>query len=56
MNEHQDLSFQLETLFNADDQQQQISLLGEFVENGLDTGSIARILESFPVDDRVQLW
>ncbi len=56
MNEHQDLSFQIETLFNAGDQQQQINLLNEYVENGLDTGSLSRILEAFPIDDRAQLW
>ena len=55
MNEHQDLSFQIETLFNVE-QEDQFKLLGEYVENGLDNGSFARILEAFPVDQRVQLW
>ncbi|MDE1316269.1 magnesium transporter [Vibrio aestuarianus] len=55
MNEYQDLSFQIEAISKADDEQQ-IDLLGEYVENGLDEGSIAIILEAFPVEPRVRLW
>ncbi|MDE1209927.1 magnesium transporter [Vibrio aestuarianus] len=55
MNEYQDLSFQIEAISKADDEQQ-IDLLGEYVENGLDEGSIAIILEAFPVEQRVRLW
>ncbi|MDE1358998.1 magnesium transporter [Vibrio aestuarianus] len=55
MNEYQDLSFQIETISKADDEQQ-VDLLGEYVENGLDEGSIAIILEAFPVEQRVRLW
>ncbi|MDE1329653.1 magnesium transporter [Vibrio aestuarianus] len=55
MNEYQDLSFQIEAISKADDEQQ-VDLLGEYVENGLDEGSIAIILEAFPVEQRVRLW
>lgn len=55
MNEYQDLSFQIESISKADDEQQ-VDLLGEYVENGLDEGSIAIILEAFPVEQRVRLW
>ncbi|QXO15448.1 MULTISPECIES: magnesium transporter [Vibrio] len=56
MSEYQDLSQQIQTLAQADDDQHQVALLGEMVENGLDEGSLALILEAFPVDDRVRLW
>ncbi|MBD1566916.1 magnesium transporter [Vibrio sp. S12_S33] len=55
MNEYQDLSFQIEAISKADDEQQ-VDMLGEYVENGLDEGSIAIILEAFPVEQRVRLW
>ncbi|WP_157729213.1 magnesium transporter [Vibrio qinghaiensis] len=55
MNEYQDLSLHIETISKADEQQQ-IDLLGEYVESGLDESSIAIILEAFPVEQRVRLW
>ncbi len=55
MNEYQDLSLHIETISRADEQQQ-IDLLGEYVESGLDESSIAIILEAFPVEQRVRLW
>lgn len=56
MSEYQDLSQQIEALAKAENDEQQVSLLGEMVENGLDEGPLALILEAFPVDDRVRLW
>lgn len=56
MSEYQDLSQQIEALAKAENDEQQILLLGEMVENGLDEGPLALILEAFPVDDRVRLW
>ncbi|MCG6266031.1 magnesium transporter [Vibrio furnissii] len=56
MSEYQDLSQQIEALAKAENDDQQVSLLGEMVENGLDEGPLALILEAFPVDDRVRLW
>ncbi|ELL4667596.1 magnesium transporter [Vibrio fluvialis] len=56
MSEYQDLSQQIEALAKAEDDTQQVSLLGEMVDNGLDEGSLALILEAFPVDDRVRMW
>ncbi len=56
LSEYQDLAQQIELLAKADDDQQQISLLGELVENGLDTGSLALIFEAFPVEQRVKMW
>ncbi|MBY8128273.1 magnesium transporter [Vibrio fluvialis] len=56
MSEYQDLSQQIEALAKAEDDAQQASLLGEMVDNGLDEGSLALILEAFPVDDRVRMW
>ncbi len=48
MSEYQDLSQQIEALAKAEDDAQQVSLLGEMVDNGLDEGSLALILEAFP--------
>ncbi|EKO3518941.1 magnesium transporter [Vibrio fluvialis] len=56
MSEYQDLSQQIEALAKAEDDAQQVLLLGEMVDNGLDEGSLALILEAFPVDDRVRMW
>lgn len=55
MSDVQDLSDYIE-LLTVVDESQQPSLLNEFVENGLDEGSIAWILEAFPVDQRAKLW
>jgi magnesium transporter len=56
LSEYQDLAQHIEMLAKADDDQQQISLLNELVENVLDSGSIALILEAFPVEQRVRMW
>ncbi|MTW08607.1 hypothetical protein GM524_12075 [Streptococcus pneumoniae] len=53
MSEYQDLAQHIEMLAKADDDQQQISLLNELVENVLDSGSIALILEAFAIDGRL---
>lgn len=55
MSEYQDLSLHIETLAKADEQQQ-FDLLGEYIDNGIDEGSLAIILEAFPVEHRVRLW
>ncbi|HDV5499037.1 TPA: magnesium transporter [Vibrio cholerae] len=55
MSEYQDLSQQIELIATAEESEQ-THLLGEMVENGLDEGSIALILEAFPVEQRVRLW
>ncbi len=53
MSEYQDLSQQIELIATAEESEQ-THLLGEMVENGLDEGSIALILEAFPVEQRVR--
>ncbi|WP_159737874.1 magnesium transporter [Vibrio atypicus] len=55
MSEFQDLSHQIEKIAQAEDEQQN-SILNEQIEEGLEPGSIALILEAFPIDERVKLW
>lgn len=55
MSEFQDLPLLIEQIAKADDSEQ-IALLNESIEHGLESGSVALILEAFPVDDRVRLW
>ncbi|UUM32080.1 magnesium transporter [Vibrio japonicus] len=55
MSEFQELSHQIQTIARADDEQQN-QILNDYIEEGLETGSIALILEAFPIDDRVRLW
>ncbi|NAX21695.1 magnesium transporter [Vibrio sp. V39_P1S14PM300] len=55
MSEFQDLSFQIEQLSKTD-QEQQPQVLNEQIEEGLEAGSVALVLEAFPIDDRVRLW
>ncbi|TFH91102.1 magnesium transporter [Vibrio ouci] len=55
MSEFQDLSFQIETIAQAEPEQQS-NILNQLIEEGLEAGSIALILEAFPIDERVQLW
>ncbi|HGH6007638.1 TPA: magnesium transporter [Vibrio cholerae] len=55
MSEYQDLSQQIELIATAEESEQTHQLC-EMVENGLDEGSIALILEAFPVEQRVRLW
>nr|WP_202599347.1 magnesium transporter [Vibrio sp. V39_P1S14PM300] len=38
------------------DQEQQPQVLNEQIEEGLEAGSVALVLEAFPIDDRVRLW
>lgn len=55
MSEFQELSHHIQTIARADDEQQN-KILNEYIEEGLEAGSIALILEAFPIDDRVRLW
>ncbi|KOO03055.1 magnesium transporter [Vibrio nereis] len=55
MSEFQELSHHIQTIARADDEQQN-QILNEYIEEGLEAGSIALILEAFPIDDRVRLW
>ncbi|KOO13763.1 magnesium transporter MgtE [Vibrio xuii] len=55
MSEFQDLSFQIENIAQAEPEQQS-NILNQLIEEGLEAGSIALILEAFPIDERVQLW
>ncbi|MGL6170970.1 MAG: magnesium transporter [Vibrio sp.] len=55
MSEYQELSQQIEQLATAEEAEQ-THLLGNMLENGLDQGSLALILEAFPVEQRVRLW
>lgn len=55
MSEFQDLSVQIEQISQAEEAQQP-HILNRFIEQGLDTSSIALILEAFPIEQRVRLW
>ncbi|WPC76145.1 magnesium transporter [Vibrio porteresiae] len=55
MNEYQDVSLLIERLAQADEQQQ-IVQLNEMVDSDLDEGSIALLLEAFPIEQRVRMW
>lgn len=55
MSEFQDLSFQIESIAQSEPEQQS-HILNQLIEEGLEAGSIALILEAFPIDERVQLW
>ncbi|NOH78846.1 magnesium transporter [Vibrio sp. RE86] len=55
MSEFQDLSFQIERIAQSEADQQS-AILNQLIEEGLEAGSIALILEAFPIDERVQLW
>ncbi|MZI95850.1 CBS domain-containing protein [Vibrio sp. CAIM 722] len=55
MNEYQDVSLLIARLAQADEQQQ-IVQLNEMVDSGLDEGSLANLLEAFPVEQRVRMW
>lgn len=55
MSEFQDLSFQIESITQAEPEQQS-GILNQLIEEGLESGSVALILEAFPIDERVQLW
>jgi len=55
VSEYQDLPLLIEQIAQAEDAEQ-VVLLNDSIEHGLESGSIALILESQPVDDRVRLW
>jgi len=51
----QDLSILIEQVAQAEESQQ-VSILNDLIEVGLESGSVALILEAFPIEDRVKLW
>lgn len=55
MSQFQDLSILIEQIAQAEETDQ-VSILNDSIELGLDSGSIALILEAFPLDERVKLW
>ena len=55
MSEFQELSHHIQTIARADEEQQN-SILNDYIEEGLEPGSVALILEAFPIDERVRLW
>ncbi|EPE37816.1 magnesium transporter [Candidatus Photodesmus katoptron] len=55
MSESQDLSYQIK-LLSVTNEQEQSSILNTFIEEGLESGSIALILEAFPIEVRIRLW
>lgn len=55
MSEFQELSHHIQTIAQAEDEQQN-QILNGYIEEGLEAGSVALILEAFPIDDRVRLW
>ncbi|MGY3572124.1 magnesium transporter [Vibrio paucivorans] len=55
MSEFQDLSHQIE-LISLEEDQEQSRLLNSMIEEGLESSSVALILEAFPIEDRVRLW
>ncbi len=55
MSQFQDLSVLIEQVAQAEESQQ-VSILNDLIEVGLESGSVALILEAFPIEDRVKLW
>ncbi|WP_428771597.1 magnesium transporter [Vibrio sp.] len=55
MSEYHDLSQQIAQLAKAEPQQQ-LDQLSEMVEQGIDEGSLALILEAFPLEQRERMW
>ena len=55
MSEFQELSHHIQTIARADEEQQN-SILNDYIEEGLEPGSVTLILEAFPIDERVRLW
>ncbi|MGR5176117.1 magnesium transporter [Vibrio parahaemolyticus] len=55
MSEFQDLSIQIEQVSHVEEQQQP-HILNQLIEQGLESGSVALILEAFPIEQRVRLW
>lgn len=55
MSEFQELSHQIE-LVSVADESLQSAVLNDLIEKGLESGSVALILEAFPIEDRARLW
>lgn len=55
MSQFQDLSVLIEQITQAEESDQ-VAILNDLIEGGLESGSVALILEAFPIDDRVTLW
>ncbi|NVD08427.1 magnesium transporter [Vibrio sp. JPW-9-11-11] len=55
MSQFQDLSLLIEQIGKADEDQH-APILNEAIEQGLEPGSVALILEAFPIEERVKLW
>ncbi len=55
MSEFQELSHQIE-LVSVADESLQSTVLNDLIEKGLESGSVALILEAFPIEDRARLW
>lgn len=55
MSEFQDLSHQIELISLADEHEQN-TMLNNLIESGLEAGSVALILEAFPIEERARLW
>ncbi|CAK4074233.1 MULTISPECIES: magnesium transporter [Vibrio] len=55
MSQLQDLSVLIEQIVQAEDGEQ-VAILNDSIEDGLEPGAVALILEAFPIDERVRLW
>ncbi|MDC5818446.1 magnesium transporter [Vibrio europaeus] len=55
MSQFQDLSVLIEQIAQAEEGEQ-VAILNDLIEVGLESGSVALILEAFPIEDRVKLW
>lgn len=55
MSQFQDLSLLIEQIGKADEDQH-ATILNDAIEQGLEPGSVALILEAFPIEERVRLW
>ncbi|AIW16684.1 magnesium transporter [Vibrio tubiashii] len=55
MSQFQDLSVLIEQIVQAEESEQ-VAILNDLIEAGLESGSVALILEAFPIEERVTLW
>ncbi|WCP69035.1 magnesium transporter [Vibrio tubiashii] len=55
MSQFQDLSVLIEQIAQAEESEQ-VAILNDLIEGGLESGSVALILEAFPIEERVTLW
>jgi magnesium transporter len=55
VSQFQDLSVLIEQVAQAEESDQ-VSILNDLIEVGLESGSVALILEAFPIEERVKLW